>query len=143
MSPHLHLRIFLLIASLVTLSSCVSTDPNFNSLAATAETHPHKNAIVGMWCEKENPLGYATTSVSLLFKTDGTFVQRAAVQTLVTDVYTENQIWKYEGNGVWTVAMKGPWVGTKTDRYRLSGGKLLRETMGGFGPVKRVYSRLE
>ena len=96
-----------------------------------------------MWCEKENPLGYAPTSVSLLFKADGTFVQRVAVQTLTKDVFTDNQIWKYQGNGVWTVEMKGPWVGTKTDRYRISGGKLLRETICGFGPVKRVYSRME
>jgi hypothetical protein len=141
--PPKHIKIVLLIATLVCLSSCASTAPDFNSLAAAAETHPPRNAIVGMWCDQERPLGYVDIRTSLLFKADGTFFQRTSVQTLAREVYTEKQFWQYHGNGVWTVEMKGPWLGTKTDRYRLSRGKLLRESAGGFGQVKRVYNRMK
>jgi hypothetical protein len=135
--------LLILLVSINFLCSCTITDPQFKSLAAAAETNPPKNAIIGMWHDQASVFGYDDIRASLLFKADGTFIRRASYETIGREVYMETQFWNYAGNGVWTVEMKGPWAGTKTDRYRIARGMLLRETAGGFGPVKRVYRRVE
>jgi hypothetical protein len=88
MSPYSPLRIFLLTASLVSLSSCVSTnffydaasgtfyDRAFWDLESRRATNPDKNAIVGMWGRKievESTEGRVNVIECLMFDKEGRY----------------------------------------------------------------------
>ncbi len=140
-----HLSSLASVVLLASLSSCAITDPEFKTLAATAEINPRPDAIVGMWHAKNSYMA-SDMADSLLFKSDGTFAWRLANEVIgKKNVHTDMQSWHYEGNGIWTVRRRGGWSSSSmaTERYRISQGKLLREFKGGFGnPVQRILVRV-
>jgi hypothetical protein len=111
------LKTLLFLFALLSLASCASTDPSFQSLAAVAETNPKPDAIVGLWHRKASYGMGGKSSSTLLCRSDGTILR----DILATDAlsHTDDQdtsgkwTWHYQGGGVWHPKLHGLHYGEK------------------------------
>jgi hypothetical protein len=143
----------LISAACCLLAGCGVIDPRYDALAAKAETHPPRNAIVGMWNEKINEtfLDSAHSSHSILFNSDGTGVSRA-----VSTIYSKWDLtadppapqqwgftWKQAGGGGWNVVENG--ASYPRWRIMISGSNLLLSNCDSAGVCSggSVYERVQ
>ena len=105
------------------LTQCGWVDPRYDALAATAETHPPRAAIVGMWHRKIDSQVAPTFWESYLFKADGTAILRLVGKSYLEKTESVRDFrWNYQGNGVWTTQWDQQGY---TPTIRLSGDNLL------------------
>lgn len=133
------------------LTQCVSYDTEYKALAATAETNPSKDAIVGMWHRREDDGGNLAvdirTRTSVLFKPDGTTV---STWQMIVDGVSETPAdskptagrWTYTGNGLWQWTFPS-YPNMRPTQVRLSGGRLLVSGGQGGFTGNHVYERQE
>lgn len=136
------------ILSLLSLASCttVDRDPEYQTLAASAESNPKPDAIVGMWHRKVDDWDGTRWRLSLLVRRDG----RGSVDSFLDGDWGEGTevdrmgdfLWTYRGQGVWelrSISRPG-----KVDECRVSGGRLLRHSKNFIlGPGYLVYARVD
>lgn len=87
------------------LTSCATVDPQFLAPAQGYDSNPPRDAIVGMW--QKTILG---STMSLLFSSDGTGLQRTYNRDNTFSAETRNATnnknfpvtWTYDGGGWWT-----------------------------------------
>lgn len=135
-----HLLLPLLVAtSLLTLTQCVTTDPGFQPLEATATTDAKADAVVGMWHRKHDAADFDIRArMSLLFNRDGTGISRF-VETTNGQVDERNSPfrWSYAGNGQWSLNASG-----SVSPIRMSGNQLLMNVSGGGRRAQYVYEKV-
>lgn len=89
---------------LLSLSACVSIDPEYSQKLASARSDTKGNEIVGVWVSKINPglnpfYTISTGKFTLLFRPDGTGRIRIALDDRAP--FENSLAWTYLGSGQW------------------------------------------